>query len=104
MSTTTIHEKDIILDKDKLKEILDVRGLEYIEFHEKLHKKYGLHISYKGFMSLLQNRSTWKLIYAYAISDYLDVEIMDLFTVVDLDIDEEKLKKEKWKERYVKKK
>jgi hypothetical protein len=103
--TPTIHKKDMVLNKDKLKEILDRRGMEYIELHDKLagvNSKYGLDITYKGFMSLLSNRSTWKLLYAHAISDILLINYMEIFEIVDVDVEKEKVKKKKWKEKYQK--
>lgn len=96
--TPTIHEKEILLNKDKLKEILDRRGMEYIELHDKVACRFGLDITYKGFMSLLSNRSTWKLLYAHAISEVLQINYMDIFELVDIDFEKELQKREKWKE------
>lgn len=98
--TPTIHKKEMLLNKDKLKEILDRRGLEYIGFHDKLtgeNSKYGLDLTYKGFMSLLSNRSTWKLLYAHAICDLLLINYTEIFELVDVDFDKEMKKREKWK-------
>lgn len=100
--TPTIHGKEIIIDKDKLKNILDERGLEYIEFHKKLEDEFQLDLSYKGFMSLLSNRSTWKLLYAHAIATVLNIDYKEIFVVVDVDVDKAKTAKEKWKEKYQK--
>lgn len=101
----TIHKKEIILNKNKLKEILDRKGLSYSEFHDKLsdgNGKYGIDLTYKGFMSLLSNRSTWKLLYAYAIVDMLNIEYDDIFELVDVDIEKAKRERKKWKEKYQK--
>jgi hypothetical protein len=98
--TPTIHKKEMVINKNKFKEILDRRGMEYLEFHEKLagrDSKYGLDLTYKGFMSLLSNRSTWKLLYAHAICDLLHINYMDIFELVDVDFDKEMKKREKWK-------
>lgn len=88
----------MVLNKDKLKDILDRRGMEYIEFHDKLVNKYGLDITYKGFMSLLSNRSTWKLLYAHAIAELLQINYTDIFEMVDIDFEKEMQKREKWKQ------
>jgi hypothetical protein len=96
--TPTIHKKEIVLDKEKLGEILDRRGMEYTVLHEKVQDKYGLDITYKGFMSLLSNRSTWKLLYAHAICDILLIGYTEIFDIVDVDFDKEMKKREKWKE------
>lgn len=104
MSSETIHKKDIILDREKLKEILDSRGLEYIELYTRVTDTYGLDISYKGFMSLLQNRVTWKLIYAYAIVTTLKLSILDIFVLVEIDVDKVRKEKREWKRKYEKNK
>lgn len=98
----TIHAKDIILDKVKLKEILDNRGMEYIELYTKAQELYGLSITYKGFMSLLQNRSTWKLLYAHAICEILKVSLMDIFKIVEIDKAKVLEEKREWKKKYQK--
>lgn len=100
--TVSLHEKDIILNKNKLKNILDKKGLSYIDFYAKVIDIYGLDLSYKGFMSLLTNRSSWKLLYAYAMTDVLNIEIKDVFDVIDVDIDKKAKEKEEWKRKYQK--
>jgi hypothetical protein len=100
--TPTIHSREMKLNEGKLKDILDRRGMEYIELHDKVKKKYGLDLTYKGFMSLLKNRSTWKLLYAHAIADILLINYMDIFEIVPVDIEKAKKAKEEWKEKYQK--
>lgn len=100
--TVSLHEKDIILNKNKLKNILDKKGLSYIDFYTKVVDVYGLDLSYKGFMSLLTNRSSWKLLYAYAMTDILNIEIKDIFDVIDVDINKKAKEKEEWKRKYQK--
>lgn len=102
LRTPTIHKKEIVINKDRLKSLIDSRGLEYIDFHHILVRDYGLDLTYKGFMSLLSNRSTWKLLYAHAISESLNVSYLDIFDVVDVDVDKIKHDKKKWKEKYQK--
>ncbi len=101
--TPTIHEKEIIINKNKLKSIIDSKGMEYIELHVKIHDKYGLDLSYKGFMSLLSNRSTWKLLYAHAICDVLNIQYTEIFDIVDVDTKKIEKEKQEWKEKYQKK-
>jgi hypothetical protein len=96
--TPTIHKYEMIINQDKLGEILDRRGMEYIEFHDKMAKKYGLDLTYKGFMSLLKNRSTWKLLYAHAICEMLHINYMEIFEMVEVDFEKEMAKREKWKQ------
>lgn len=98
----TIHKTDILLNKDKLKEILDEKGMEYMELYIKTRDKFGLSLSYKGFMSLLQNRSTWKLVYAWGIADVLHIAIGDVFEMIKIDFDKAVQEKIEWKEKYQK--
>lgn len=103
MRTVSLHKKDIVLNKGRLKNILDKKGMSYIDLHEKVsgsHSVYGLDLSYKGFMSLLSNRSTWKLLYAYAIINVLNIGIEDVFDIIDVDIDKKAKEKEEWKKKY----
>lgn len=102
LRTPTIHKKEMLLNKDKLKDILDKKGMEYIELYEKTVDRYGLDLKYKGFMSLLSNRSTWKLLYAHAIADVLNVDYMEVFDIVDIDVKEVAKAKQEWKEKYQK--
>ena len=98
--TPTIHGKEMVLNENKLAEILERRGMEYKELWERVIDKYKLDLTYKGFMSLLRNRATWKLLYSHAITDILLISYMDIFEVIDVDIVAEKEKREKWKEKY----
>lgn len=94
-----------MLNKDKLKDIIDRKGMGYIELYEKVVNLYGensIDITYKGFMSLLSNRSSWKLLYAYVIIDALGVSVNDIFDLIDIDIEKKIKEKEKWKEKYQK--
>jgi len=96
----TIHKRDILLNKKNLKDILDSKGMEFKELHGIIADVYGLDLTYKGFMSLVSNQSTWKLIYAWAIVDVLSLSISDIFDVVDIDVEKKALEKEKWKQKY----
>jgi hypothetical protein len=100
--TVTLHKKEFILNRKKLKNILDNKGISYSELHEKVVDKFGLDITYKGFMSLLSNRSTWKSLYSHAITEVLLVTTNDIFEVVDVDIEKKAKEKEEWKEKYQK--
>lgn len=104
----TVHGKDIILNRNKLKVILDNRkvddkGMDFSELHRRIVALYNLDLSYKGFMSLTENRSTWKLLYAYAIVDVLGIKIDDIFDVVDIDVNKAIQEKEDWNKKYQKK-
>lgn len=99
---STIHSTDVEINKKKLKEILDRRGLEYIELYRRAVEKFGLDISYKGFMQLLSNNSSWKLLYAWAITDILLIKMEDVFDIIKVDVEKKALDREIWKEKYQK--
>lgn len=98
--TPTIHKKEISLNKKKLKSILDEQCMEYIQLHKKIETKFGLDLKYVSFMSLLDNRVTWKLLYAHAITDVLGVEYSEIFEVVDVNVEKKLEERINWKEKY----
>lgn len=98
----TIHHTDVIINKKKAEAILKTKGMDFKELWEILidPKGYGLDITYKGFMSLIANRVTWKTLYSHAIVDVLNVRNSDIFEVVRIDVDEKIKEKEKWKKKF----
>lgn len=84
MSRVVEHKKDIKLNREKLHKILESQKMEYIELHNKVSTKFGLDLQYKGFMSLMSNKSSWKLLYAHAIADVLNINYTDIFEIVDV--------------------
>ena len=96
----TIHKTDMQLNKYKLKCILDDRKIEYKELHQMVCDKFGLDLSYKGFNTLLMNRASWKLLYAHAVADVLNLAIVDIFDVVEINVEEKAKKLEEWKKKY----
>lgn len=98
--TPTIHKKEIVINKERVGFLLEQKELKYKELCEQICIKYGLDLTYKGFMSLIANRSTWKLLYAHAIADTLEVNYMDIFEIIDIDIDKKKEEIEEWREKY----
>lgn len=103
MELVLLHKKDIIMNKDKLKKILDNKKINYMMLFEKIKREYGIDIEYKGFMNLIDNRSSWKFLYAYALLDVLNIEVDDVFEVIDIDIDKKLKEKKEWREKYQKK-
>lgn len=99
----TIHKKDLHINKDRVKKLLDEKGMEYMELYRKAEDKYGLDITYKTFMNLLSNRSTWKLIYAWAIADMLNVEIYEIYDMVEIDQNKAVEERKEWEKKYINK-
>ena len=97
-----LHKKDIILNKKKLKSVLDKQGIDYTELHKRVVDTFVLDLTYKGFMSLMSNRSSWKFLYAIAIIDVLRVDKYEIFDIVDVDTDKKMKEKKAWMEKYQK--
>ncbi len=104
MGYSVFAKKDIVLDRAKMEYIMMSKNIIYKELWENLNEKYGLDIGYKGFMSLINNRSNWKLLYAYTICEELNIEIKDIFRLVEVDVEEKKKEREAFKKKYETKK
>lgn len=94
-----IHEKDVKINKNKLKNILDSKGMGYTDLWDSMCNVYGkesISITYKAFMHLLSNRNTWKLIYAIAITDVLKISIKDVFDIVEVDVEKAIQQRKVW--------
>lgn len=98
--SSTIHKMDMEINKDELKLILDSRGMNFVELHRRIVDKFGLDLSYKGFMSLLYNQSSWKLLYAYVIQEVVDVPFTQFFKLVTVDVEDRKRQKQEFKIKY----
>lgn len=88
-----VHRTEIMVNRKKLKAVLDCKGLEYIDLYNLIVVKFGIDLSYKGFMSIIAGKATWKLLYAYAIVDVLNIQIMDIFELIEMDVEKVKLSK-----------
>ena len=97
-----VHKKDVAIKRELLKDLLKLKKMKHKTLYEKIVNSYGLDLSYKGFMALISNRSSWKLLYAWAICDVLGVELERLFEIVDVDIEQKIKEKQEWKEKYEK--
>lgn len=96
-----IHKINIVINNEKLVDIMEGRSMDYTILHDLMVGKYGLDLSYKGFMNLVYNRSTWKLIYAWAISDIIGCDMKEIFEKVELDREEEIEKRKRMNKTYV---
>ncbi|MFQ3543523.1 hypothetical protein Q7A53_05505 [Halobacillus rhizosphaerae] len=102
MRTHALHEKSVVLDRKKLDEIMEKKGLDYTLLHNKLVENYGIDMAYKSFMNLMYNRISWKLIYAWVLADSLNKSMYDLFEIVDVDVKKKEKLNEEWKRKYQK--
>jgi hypothetical protein len=82
------HKMDICIKREKVDRFLTENDWRLTEFLSRIQIKYGIDLQYKGFSSLLDNKCTWKLLYAYVISDFMGLSIYELFEVKDAKIKE----------------
>lgn len=100
MRKHTIHKTDVVLDRESLDSVMFSKDLDFVGLHDSLVTGYGIDLTYKGFMSLISNRSSWKLIYAVVLIDYLGVELDSIFHMIDIDIDKKLEEKRAWVKKY----
>lgn len=70
---------DAKINRQKFQNLIGKQRWTAKEFHDRWTKHYGLSIKYNNFMELINNNVSWKLVYAFAISDMLEVDINELF-------------------------
>lgn len=81
MGFSVYHRTDVLINEYRLDYLLHKKEWTGVELHERIIKKYGFELKYKAFMTLLSNKITWKLSYAWFIADILDDKIEELFDV-----------------------
>lgn len=81
MGHAIYNKADVHLKRECLEEILKLKGWTYKELLERLGY-YGIQLQYRGFMSLIQNKVTWKLFYAMALAEVVETTIENLFKIV----------------------
>lgn len=98
MGKEVIHKKEMEINKAKLKIVITTKKeWNFKELWKRMVDAYGLDLEYKSFMALLQNNISWKLTYAQAICEMIDVSIDEIFDWVEIDVEEEKKKREERK-------
>lgn len=73
------YELKIVLDKEKLLELLKVEGMSVFDLYEVWNIKYEFDLSYKTFNKLVNNKIVWKMSYGIALTELLSVRISDIF-------------------------
>jgi hypothetical protein len=77
------HKIDICIKREKVDKFLFDNDWKLPEFLNRIQIKYGIDLKYKGLSSLLENKCSWKLLYAYAISDFMKLSIYELFEITN---------------------
>ncbi|RFU63679.1 hypothetical protein D0469_19325 [Peribacillus saganii] len=67
------------INKKKFTSLIDEKQWTAKEFHDRWKSKYGFSMKYNNFMELLNNKVNWKLVYAFAIAEMLEININELF-------------------------
>lgn len=87
MGYAVANKTDMVLDKDRFKKAC--HGMKKTDVWLKMTAEFGLEIQYKSFLNLLENRVTWRLIYAHALVSVLGKQIDDLFHIVYVDAEDD---------------
>lgn len=70
---------DATLNREKFQSLIGAKEWTAKEFHKRWIDRYSFSIKYNNFMELINNNVSWKLVYAFAISEMLETNIADLF-------------------------
>lgn len=73
---------EVLLNRGNLDRYLAAKDLNITKLRDKLEEE-GIIISYTTLTNLLYNANTWKLTYAVMICKILDLEIFDIFDIVE---------------------
>lgn len=79
---------DAKINRQKFQSLIGRKKWTAKEFHERWVGVYGFKMRYTNFMELINNNVSWKLVYALAISEMLEVNVGELFDFIkDEDIE-----------------
>lgn len=95
-----LHKQDVFINKDKVDRLMAGKFKTYKDILEQMKVKYGIVMSYKGFFTLLSNKSSWKLLYAMALCEVLETDINTLFEIKEVDLDGKLKKSLEMKNKY----
>jgi hypothetical protein len=73
------NKKEVYVKRDVIDWLLRERRWTIDELLSRLRAEYGIGLKYTGFSQLLSNQCRWKLLYAYALCDYFNMNLKDLF-------------------------
>lgn len=95
-----LHRQDVFIKKEKLDSLMFGKFKTYKDVLEQIKNKYGIVMSYKGFFTLLSNKSSWKLLYAMALCEVLETDINTLFEIREVNLDDKLRKSIEMKNKY----
>lgn len=72
-----------VIREEVIARILAERSWKYDDLLFQLKKEYGIGIGYKSFAKMLRNKTSWQLTYAFAMCDFLSLELRELFQLVE---------------------
>lgn len=92
------NEKEVVLDRLKFDSYLD--GNSYKDVWREMKAVYGMDLSYNALGSMIRGQNTWKLTYAWVVSQILGTTIEDLFVLIDIDVDRKIQETIEWQKKY----
>lgn len=94
------NKKEVVLNR--LKFDSHIADHSYKSVWREMISVYGIDLSYNAFGSMIRGQNTWKLTYAWVVSDILGVRIEDLFFLKDIDVEKKIQDTLEWQEKYQK--
>lgn len=67
------------INRQRFQALIGVKEWTAKDFHERWTRAYKFKMGYNNFMELINNNVSWKLVYAFAISEMLEVDVAELF-------------------------
>lgn len=94
------NKKEVVLNRQAFDSYLGEHSYKDVWFE--MTETYGIDISYNGFGSMIRGLNTWKLTYAWVLASILHVQIEDLFTIVDVNVEAKLKERKEWQDKYQK--
>lgn len=92
------NQKEVVLDRAKFDAYLG--NYSYKGIWHDMTTVYGMDLSYNALGSMIRGHNSWKLTYAWVVSQILGATIDDLFILIDIDVDKKIEDTLEWQEKY----
>lgn len=92
------NEKEVVLDRLKFDSY--VGNHSYKSIWREMTTVYGMDLSYNALGAMIRGQNSWRLTYAWVVSDILSVRIEDLFFMKNIDVDKKIQDTLEWQRKY----
>lgn len=94
------NEKEVVLNRNLFDSRLKAMSGTYKDLWHEMTEVYGMDITYNGLGSMIRGQNTWKLTYAWIVSDILNYDIKELFSLIDVDVEKKVKERLEWQDKY----